>query len=58
MVVGDVRAEPREGGAPTVELIAAAGGSAEFVQADVGQLADDNDLLVAHRGRRAPAGST
>jgi NAD(P)-dependent dehydrogenase (short-subunit alcohol dehydrogenase family) len=44
-VIGDVREEPREGGRPTVELIAEAGGSAEYVRADAGSRAD-NDLLV------------
>jgi NAD(P)-dependent dehydrogenase (short-subunit alcohol dehydrogenase family) len=45
VVVGDVREEPREGGRPTVELIAEQGGSAELVIADAASW-DDNDLLV------------
>jgi len=54
VVVGDVRTDPREGGRPTVELIAERGGSAEFVQADASRW-DDIDALVAtavrHSGR-------
>jgi glucose 1-dehydrogenase len=46
VVVGDVRVMPREGGAPTVELIGQAGGSGEFVQADASSW-DDIDRLVA-----------
>jgi NAD(P)-dependent dehydrogenase (short-subunit alcohol dehydrogenase family) len=53
-VIGDVREDPREGGRPTVELIAEAGGSAEHVRADAGSR-EDNDRLVrtaaAHGGR-------
>jgi glucose 1-dehydrogenase len=45
VVIGDVREEPREGGRPTVELIAEAGGSAELVRADAASW-QDNDLLV------------
>lgn len=45
VVVGDVRAEPREGGPPTAELIAAEGGRGVFVTADVSRW-DDIDLLV------------
>jgi NAD(P)-dependent dehydrogenase (short-subunit alcohol dehydrogenase family) len=45
VVVGDLREEPREGGRPTVELIAKQGGSAELVLADAASW-DDNDLLV------------
>jgi len=45
VVVGDVREEPREGGRPTVELIAEQAGSAELVQADAARW-EDNDLLV------------
>ncbi len=46
VVVGDIRTEPREGGEPTVDVIAAAGGSAEYVHADVSSW-DDVDRLVA-----------
>jgi glucose 1-dehydrogenase len=45
VVVGDVREDPREGGRPTVELIADAGGSAVFVHGDAGDW-EDIDLLV------------
>ena len=45
VVVGDVREEPREGGRPTVELIAEAGGRAAFVHADAASAAAV-DLLV------------
>jgi glucose 1-dehydrogenase len=45
VVVGDVRAVPREGGPPTAELITAEGGRAVFVTADVSRWADI-DLLV------------
>jgi NAD(P)-dependent dehydrogenase (short-subunit alcohol dehydrogenase family) len=54
VVIGDIRAEPREGGEATVEVIAAAGGSAEYVHCDVSSW-DDVDRLVAtataHTGR-------
>jgi glucose 1-dehydrogenase len=54
VVVGDVRTDPRERGTPTVEVIAAAGGSAQFVRCDASQW-DDIDRLVrttvAHAGR-------
>jgi NAD(P)-dependent dehydrogenase (short-subunit alcohol dehydrogenase family) len=45
VVVGDVREEPREGGRPTAELIAAAGGRGTFVRSDASR-ADHIDLLV------------
>jgi NAD(P)-dependent dehydrogenase (short-subunit alcohol dehydrogenase family) len=45
VVVGDVREEPREGGRPTAELIAEAGGRGVFVRADAAS-ATDVDLLV------------
>ena len=45
VVVSDVRTEPREGGEPTADVIAAAGGSAEFVPADASRW-DDIDRLV------------
>jgi glucose 1-dehydrogenase len=54
VVVGDVRITPREGGAPTVELIDQAGGSAEFVQADASSWDEIDRLVVeavAHSGR-------
>jgi len=47
VVVGDVRRDPREGGEPTDALIAAAGGSARFVQADVRAMADVDALVAA-----------
>jgi len=40
VVVADVRPEPREGGAPTHEVIRAAGGIAHFVPTDVTVVAD------------------
>ena len=46
VIVGDVRRTPREGGAPTDEVIAAAGGKAEYVEADVSRT-EDIDRLVA-----------
>jgi glucose 1-dehydrogenase len=46
VVVGDVRRDPREGGAPTDAEITARGGSAVFVEADVSR-AEDIDRLVA-----------
>ena len=45
VVVGDVRTDPREGGEPTVEVIAGRGGSAEFVEANAARW-DDIDHLV------------
>jgi len=45
VVVGDVRAAPREGGPPTAELIAAEGGRSVFVTADVSRW-EDIDLVV------------
>jgi glucose 1-dehydrogenase len=45
IVVGDLREDPREGGQPTVEVIAAQGGRGVFVRADAA-LGDDVDLLV------------
>jgi NAD(P)-dependent dehydrogenase (short-subunit alcohol dehydrogenase family) len=47
VVVGDVRREPREGGEPTDAAIAAEGGSARFVQADVSRAADVDRLVEA-----------
>ena len=52
VVIGDVREDPREGGRPTVELIADAGGSAVFVQADAARW-DDIDRLVRPRSSGA-----
>lgn len=46
VVVADVVAEPIEGGEPTVELIARAGGKASFETVDVGRW-DDVDALIA-----------
>jgi len=45
VVVGDVRAEPREGGRPTADLIAERGGRGTFVRSDASR-ASDIDLLV------------
>ncbi|MDX6591077.1 MAG: glucose 1-dehydrogenase [Gaiellales bacterium] len=45
VVVGDVREDPREGGRPTVELIAEQGGNAIFVHADASRW-DDIERLV------------
>jgi glucose 1-dehydrogenase len=54
VVVGDVREDPREGGPPTVAVIAERGGSAVFVEADASRW-DDIDRLVGtaleRRGR-------
>jgi glucose 1-dehydrogenase len=52
VVCADVRAHPREGGEPTVDVIAAAGGSAEYVQADASRW-DDIDRLVTTAARRS-----
>ena len=57
VVVGDVRREPREGGAPTAELIAERGGGASFVEADASRW-EDIDRLVDGRGLRRAAGWT
>ena len=46
VVIADLGETPREGGPPTRELIAEAGGRAEFVRCDV-SLWDDVDALVA-----------
>ena len=51
VVVADVRRDPREGGAPTVELIGEQGGSGEFLEADAGSW-DDIDRLVTHAAAR------
>lgn len=40
VIVADLTEEPREGGAPTVETIRAAGGRAEFLTCDVTRAAD------------------
>jgi glucose 1-dehydrogenase len=54
VVVGDVREQPREGGDPTADRIAAEGGSAVYVEANVARW-DDIDRLVTtavdRRGR-------
>jgi glucose 1-dehydrogenase len=47
VVVGDVRVEPREGGAPTVELIEAAGGAGSFVESDASRWEDIDRLVTA-----------
>jgi glucose 1-dehydrogenase len=55
VVVGDLREEPREGGAPTAELIAQEGGGAVFVQADASRASDIDRMVAAaveRRGRR------
>ncbi len=52
VVCADVRADPREGGEPTVDVIAAAGGSAEYAQADASRW-DDIDRLVTTAARRS-----
>ena len=54
VVIGDVRESPREGGRPTAELIAEAGGSAVFLEADAGCFEDIDRLVrtaVERRGR-------
>jgi glucose 1-dehydrogenase len=54
VVIGDVRRDPREGGEPTDRVIAAAGGSAEFVEADASRADDIARLVeaaVGHGGR-------
>src|SRR5262245_57618196 len=45
VVIGDVRADPREGGPPTADLITQEGGSAIFVETDVSRW-DAIDRLV------------
>ncbi len=52
IVIGDVREDPREGGRPTAELIAEAGGRAAYVHADAASAADI-DLLVRTAVERA-----
>jgi glucose 1-dehydrogenase len=54
VVVGDVRRDPREGGAPTDAEITARGGSATFVEADVSRTEDIDRLVAAavERGGR------
>jgi NAD(P)-dependent dehydrogenase (short-subunit alcohol dehydrogenase family) len=54
VVVGDVRRDPREGGAPTDAEIIARGGSAVFVEADVSRTEDIDRLVAAavERGGR------
>jgi len=51
VVVADVRRDPREGGAPTVELIGEQGGSGEFLEADAGRW-EDIDRLVTDAASR------
>jgi glucose 1-dehydrogenase len=54
VVCADVRVDPREGGELTVDVIAGAGGSAEYIHADASRW-DDIDRLVTtavtHSGR-------
>ena len=45
VVIGDTRADPREGGPQTIELIAERGGSGAFVDADASRW-EDIDRLV------------
>jgi glucose 1-dehydrogenase len=52
VVCADVRADPREGGEPTVDAIAGSGGSAEYVQADASRW-DDIDRLVTTAAARS-----
>jgi NAD(P)-dependent dehydrogenase (short-subunit alcohol dehydrogenase family) len=47
VVVGDVREQPREGGAPTVELIEQHGGGGSFVEADASRWEDIDRLVTA-----------
>jgi glucose 1-dehydrogenase len=54
VVVADVTPEPLEGGEPTVDLIARAGGTASFETVDVGRWGDIDSLItktVARHGR-------
>jgi NAD(P)-dependent dehydrogenase (short-subunit alcohol dehydrogenase family) len=46
LVLGDVRRDPREGGVPTEQMIADAGGRAAFLEADVSRW-EDVDRLVS-----------
>jgi glucose 1-dehydrogenase len=46
VVVGDVRAEPREGGPQTVEVIRGRGGSGLFLEADASSWEDIDRLVV------------
>jgi NAD(P)-dependent dehydrogenase (short-subunit alcohol dehydrogenase family) len=47
VVIGDVREEPREGGAPTVELIEESGSGATFIEADASRWEDIDRLVTA-----------
>ncbi|MEM8664160.1 MAG: SDR family NAD(P)-dependent oxidoreductase [Pseudomonadota bacterium] len=54
VVVADIETTPREGGEPTVDAIAAAGGRAEFARCDVSRWEDVDALVtgvVARYGR-------
>jgi glucose 1-dehydrogenase len=51
VVGGDAPRDPREGGAPTVELIGEQGGSGEFFEADAGSW-EDIDRLVTDAASR------
>ena len=56
IVVADLTEQPREGGAQTVAAIRQAGGTAQFVTADVSSWADV-DRLVSTARNRAFSGS-
>lgn len=47
VVIGDIRSEPREGGDPTYDVIAQAGGSASFVDTDASRWPDIDRLVGA-----------
>jgi NAD(P)-dependent dehydrogenase (short-subunit alcohol dehydrogenase family) len=51
VVVADLREQPREGGAPTHELIVEAGGESVFVPTDVSSVADLEAAVAATRER-------
>ena len=54
VVIADVTPEPLEGGEPTADLIARAGGEASYETVDVGRWADIDSLIaktVSHHGR-------
>ena len=46
VVIADVTPEPLEGGEPTVDLIARAGGEASYETVDVGRWADIDSLIA------------
>lgn len=49
VIVSDIQEDPREGGQPTAEMIAAMGVSSRFVRADVSRRADNDALVEAAR---------